>query len=128
MKPGQVLHLTFHTKNAFKYWIHWTDRFGEETLLKETHFIFWKKRIRSGIRFLKEDLIKLLKNALSILSTIFSWFLAMVFGAVCNRWATPDPYRDWNYNNESIWNAGLGYWEERLLKTGVNWINKDVSV
>ena len=126
MKPGQVLHLTFHTKNAFKYWIRWTDRFGEETPLKETHFIFWKKRIRSGIRFMKEDLIKLLKNALSFLITIFSWFLAMVFGAVCNRWATPDPYRDWNYNNESIWNAGLGYWEERLLKTGVNWINKDV--
>ncbi|WP_417326350.1 hypothetical protein [Halarcobacter sp.] len=44
-KKGEVIHLAFHTKNAFaNYWEYWEDKYDEKPFFKEKTLVFYKKK------------------------------------------------------------------------------------
>jgi len=44
-KPGNLLHISFHTQSAFKYWIDWDYSYNETPLKHDSFTIFWYKKI-----------------------------------------------------------------------------------
>lgn len=44
-EKGKVFHIAFHTKSCFRWWKHWTFKYGEKMIPKDTLLDFWKKRI-----------------------------------------------------------------------------------
>lgn len=42
---GKVVHIAFHTMNAFYYWLNWDRENSEEFFPKEEFYVFWYKRL-----------------------------------------------------------------------------------
>lgn len=127
MQPGQVLHLTFHTQNAFKYWINWDTSFGEAVQYQESLALFGKKKIGSMTKMMITPFLKkLAKKVVSSCLTFTSLFLAKGVGLFFRAWAEPDPYQDWALHNDSIWQLGLPYWERHLQQLGIDWHDRNV--
>lgn len=77
-KSGSTFHIAFHTKNAFEYWKEWADLYGEKLRLKESFFVFQKKRVIIVYKLFRQAIIallpprweRLLKSLISRKSTI----------------------------------------------------------
>jgi hypothetical protein len=52
-KKGEIIHIGFHTLNAFvNYWENWETKYREKLFPKETKKTFWKKKILISFRHL----------------------------------------------------------------------------
>lgn len=130
MKPGEILHLSFHTANAFEYWNGWTTEFGEEPIARETTSTVlrkaWRVRKREWTRSNRRWRRRTWRSICDFPMTALAWFLAKVVGLFCRGWRRDDPYTDWDYHNQTLWEIAPDTWRERLRDIGVEWEGRDV--
>lgn len=120
-RPGQIVHLSFHTQNAFEYWKHWTHDYHEAMLSPDTRGSFLKKaaliRIRPYVRKLRSKVVK--RRLLNLAINSFSWFLARFVGRFTKRPHQSEWDSSWEAGREMIYGLGLDYWRSQIEKFGI---------
>lgn len=122
MKRGEVLHLSLHTRNAFRYWEDWPTDYGEEPVKRQSTVTFYKNKCRIVVGRNAAACWRGVRAAIDVsLRTICA-----VGRVVAPSWARADPYLDWDHHNRSIWDEGLEPWRQRLRDMGIDWADRDV--
>ncbi|MCG8612121.1 MAG: class I SAM-dependent methyltransferase, partial [Pseudomonadales bacterium] len=105
-QPGQIVHLAFHTHNAFEYWRNWSYEYGEPFKAKESALTFWRKAVairrRQQLRP-KERMIALTSNLLGLLG-------AQLLGRLWKRPKQSEPDTSWETARQRIFDRGINYW------------------
>ena len=118
-KPGQVVHIAFHSNSPHRYWHYPNASFGEKPLSRESALSFYYKAaiIRLKYGLLKNQPIKplLLKAGLNILSRL----LANGVGRFWPKPSEPEPDRSWETGRERIYALGIDYWQQQLALLGM---------
>lgn len=111
-QTGQILHIVFHVKGAFQYWLDWTEKYGEETCEKEPLYIFWHKaliiRIWFGLFRNKR------KKVFIFFIDYFSYILAKGIGALWPKPGQPEMDTSWESGKKLIFQYGIHYWRQHL--------------
>ena len=119
-KPGQVVHLAFHTQNAFEYWNDWVFDYEEKQIQRDSTYLFYKKKI--GIKFRK---FKKLKNlhywkdaSINRSIIIISYFLARIVVRVVSNFYNEEQNPDvsWATGRDKIFENGLDPWKQIIQK------------
>lgn len=123
IRPGQTVHLSFHTINAFKYWLNWSEDFGERKIKKESRFTHWKKKT---FIYLRPKTLRLARRMAKRVIDRLPPKLVTVGKVIGPRRAEEDVHGDWNAHNDGLWGMGLEFWRERLRDMGADCKGKDV--
>ncbi len=118
-KPGRILHVTFHTRNAFRYWLEWTEEYGEEKKRKELFYVFWRKALSIRFRYglLRGKNIK--HVFFSGLMMVLSYFFAKCIGAFWPKPQKPEHDTSNEAGRKMIFQRGILYWRQHLEKLGI---------
>ena len=125
-QPGQIVHLSFHTHNAFRYWANWENTYKEEPIHRDNLATFWYKAL--SIRF-KFGLLKsrTLKNIIFYrLIGISSSLLVSGLGLF---WRTPkeaEPNISWEVGRKRIYQYGIPFWRHHLEMLGMTQLDATV--
>lgn len=125
-KPGDTVHLAFHTKNAFNYWQDWSLSHGEAPIHKERALIFLRKSL--SIRWHQQVLNGKNIGWIAFHSTIAiaSYVLAKGIGLLWKRPPSTDPDITWETSRNRLYDCGLPYWENELVEFGLKPNNSTV--
>ncbi len=121
LNPGDVCHVTIHTKKAFDYWIDWDGAYGELPIKREGATVFHLKKARVHFFYrLLPALVRAVRRTFSASVLILS-YIVMYGGSILVRKKPGEEEPDTTLQTEKrlIFEAGIDYWHERLRDMGV---------
>lgn len=127
-RPGDVVHLVLHPKNAFRYWVDWDPSHGECSFPREPAATFLRKAVYINIRErrllpaqLDQRARSFARAQLSALPGRLARLLAMTVAHLWPRPACDARPTDWVTARERIYAYGIDYWRDRLRSLGLDW-------
>jgi len=118
-KTGDIVHIAFHTKNAFEYWRNWDESFGEQPIPRENPLSFYRK---AAIIQWKYGLLKEHSIEYAVMSMGMKFLVIFLAKGVGKFWPTPqepEPDTSWETGRKRIYDLGIPYWRRQLEILGM---------